>query len=270
MDVAESIQTQGHQNSYFVQAQQSQLLKYAAEVRELFKRQRELKADLLRHEQQLQQAASRFSESHESELQAIACEVHDRIGQTLIATFHNLQVLESLTRADARTHEVVVRTTRMIREAIRESRNVINEIYPPALDEFGLARVIEDDLRIYKEDTGVAVTTEFACPSRPPRAVELALYRIFHEGLINIRRHARNAKHIRVRLRSNSQGTALEIRDDGAGFDMAATDRDKKVGGLMSMRRRAEVTGGTFELESAPGKGTHLAVHIPANRVLVE
>jgi signal transduction histidine kinase len=88
--------------------------------------------------------------------------------------------------------------------------------------------------------------------------VEEELYRIAQEALHNVVKHAR-ARQVEVRLSSGSNGTRLEVRDDGVGFQ---TDRARPGSGmgLSSMRERAEALGGSFQIHSGPGSGTRVEV----------
>lgn len=199
----------------------------------------------------------------EAERQWIAYEVHDRIAQTLFAVSQQIQTMESLTRIDSSARQLAVRASLLVREAIREARNIMNDLHPPALDEFGLAPLIEEELRRFQEDTGCNARLTADWQTRPPTRVEVALYRIFHETLINIRRHAPNARSVVVTLASADHSVSLKVEDDGPGFDVLAAVQRKHVGGLMSMQRRAEIIGGRLEVHSSPGQGTCVTLQFP-------
>ncbi len=198
----------------------------------------------------------------EEERQWIALEVHDRIAQTLVAIFQQLQTLESFTHADPKAWQVTVRASALVREAIREARNIMNDLHPPLLDEFGVIPLIEEELRHFQEDTGCQATLNADYPARPSRDTEVAIYRIFHEALINVRRHA-NATKVFVALEGQRHSVRLSVVDNGAGFGADETLGKKRVCGLMSMQRRAELAGGSCSIESTPSHGTRVEVRIP-------
>lgn len=211
-------------------------------------------------------AASTAPALEEEERQWIALEVHDRVAQTLAAVFQQLQALEALTSADPQALRVARRASTLLREAIRECRDIMKELHPPGLDEFGVVALIEEELGGFQEDTKCKTT--FRCDYRMRRFgdVELALYRVFHEALINIRRHAPTARNVTVSFTRQQQRLVLFIEDDGPGFDVQGAWRVRRVGGLMSMQRRAELIGGIFELTSAPGQGTRVLVRVSVGR----
>lgn len=149
-----------------------------------------------------------------------------------------------------------------MREAIRETRNIMNDLQPPALAELGLIPLIEEQLRHLEEQTQCRVKAALRCGVRPPRDIEVAVYRILHEALTNIQRHA-HAGEVAVSLHCGHDAVRLEVEDDGVGFDAAEALARKRVGGVLSMQRRAQLAGGSYGIESQRGKGTKLRVWIP-------
>lgn len=200
--------------------------------------------------------------AHEQERERLAYEVHDRIAQTLASVFQQLQALEGLARSSPEIRQIAVRSSMLTREAIREARSIMNDLHPPVLDELGLAPLVEEELRRLHEDTGCHTRSELAIKVRPSRDIEMVCYRILLEALVNVRRHSQ-ANEVVVSLSCTSEGVDLSVQDDGVGFDVAAALARKRVGGLMSLTRRAELAGGTCHLESTLGKGTVVKVWIP-------
>lgn len=205
--------------------------------------------------------------AQEEERQWIAFEVHDRVAQPLAAVFQQLQTLESMTFAEPHARQVVVRARMLVREAIREARNIMNELHPPLLDEFGVVPLLEEEVRHFEEDTGCRVSLMVESPARPPKDVEMVVYRVFHEALSNVRRHAPGAKNVRVLLMHRHNVVILHVEDDGPGFRSKAAAASERVGGLMSMRRRTELIGGTFTIKSRRGHGTQVVMRVPLNGV---
>ena len=242
-----------------------QLLIYASELGEQRRKEKGLVDGLSRREQKILELTKASIRIQEEERQWIAYEVHDRIAQTLASVFHLLQTLESMTLPDPQARQVTVRASILLREAIRESRNIMNDLHPPILDEFGLVPLIEEELRRFQQDRECQVGLDADCQVRPPQEVEIVLYRIFHEALINVGRHARSARNVTVSLACKDHVVSLQVQDDGPGFDVEAATQSKRVGGLMSMQRRAEIAGGALEVTSSSRQGTRVSVSVPLN-----
>jgi signal transduction histidine kinase len=138
----------------------------------------------------------------------------------------------------------------------------MNDLRPPVLDELGLVPAIQEELQQLAEKPGCRVNKALSFGERLPRGVELTLYRIFREALVNVQRHAQ-ATAVEVILHGEGEGVRLEVSDNGGGFDIQEAMKKKQVGGLLSMRRRAEAAGGTWGIESTPGRGTRLSVWLP-------
>ena len=246
----------------FDASSRQQLLIYAQELAEVFQSRQRLLRTLSQLEQRMRELAAASIAAQEQERQWIAYEVHDRIAQTLAATFHQLQKLEALTQPDPATRQVAVRASLLVRDAIREARNIMNDLHPPLLDERGLAILMEEELGRLQEETGCRTKLDACYPVLPAGQAEVALYRIFHEALVNIRRHSR-AKNITVTLLSRDRVVTLLVQDDGLGFDMEEALHGKPVGGLITMQRRAEIMGGSCVVASRPSQGTRMTVCIP-------
>lgn len=217
----------------------------------------------LRQELAPELALAHTSSIVEEERRWIAAEVHDRIAQNLAGIFQQLQTLEPHLADDPEAQRVMLRASSLVREAIRECRDIMKELHPPGLDEFGIVPLIEEELKQFSEDSGCAVQLVGDRRVRRSGAIEVALYRVFHEALTNARRHAHTARKVVVTLGRQDQAIILQIEDDGPGFDVAATQRSQHVGGLMSMKRRVEAVGGTLEIVSIPIQGTRVTARIP-------
>ncbi|MBI4333899.1 MAG: sensor histidine kinase [Chloroflexi bacterium] len=239
-----------------------QLLIYARELGEHVQKERQLQGVLSEREQQLRKLAAATIAAQEKERQWIACEVHDRIAQALVSIYHQLQILESATPGGDIQLEIVQRATALVKEAISETRNIMTDLHPPVLDEFGVVPLMEEELGRFQRDTGIQATLVADYQVRAPREIEVVLYRIFHEALTNIRRHARGAKNVRVAIDRTGDSIDLMVADDGPGFDVGAAAKTRHIGGLMSMRHRAEIVGGRFEIKSNRGQGATVAVSV--------
>ena len=195
----------------------------------------------------------------EEERQRIAGDIHDDPVQKLVALKMRLELL-------AKAHpglDGIVEAKDSVLVAIRGLRHLLFDLRPPVLDEHGLVPA----LRAFLENAEGAFrwVVEDDLAVQPSGQTRLILYRIAQEALTNVRKHAA-AEHVRVRLSESEGGVAMEITDDGVGFQ----PQDALVAapghmGLAAMRERAEMAGGRCELHSLPGQGTTLDVWMPAS-----
>jgi two-component system, NarL family, sensor histidine kinase UhpB len=149
----------------------------------------------------------------------------------------------------------------LIESAFNAVRNVMYELRPPMLDEYGLVASLQWYAKQFTARTGIRAEIRGVEDWRCGPDVEIALFRIVQEALNNVARHSQ-AKNVRIELRGTVEETVLTIEDDGRGFD-PERDRVKKTGyGLVTMRERAEALGGTFEASSEEGRGTRITVKV--------
>ncbi len=213
----------------------------------------------------LQALTRRLVEAEEAERRRIARELHDRVGQNLSALNINLDiVLGEL--GESGPHELRVRlrdSLALVDGTLQAIENVMAELRPPLLDEYGLGAALGWHAEEYSRRTGLAIEFDDLARSRirelrPEGAA--ALFRIAQEALSNIAKHA-NAKKVRLLLESDEQELALTISDDGAGFDAGAAPSTRW--GMTAMRERALAAGGRLEVDSASGKGTTVRAAVP-------
>lgn len=221
---------------------------------------------LKQDERKIRELAAAYVRAQEEERQWIALEVHDRLVQTLTAAFHQLQAFKSMPQAepDSIVREVATDAFNLVKDAISETRNIMKELYPETLAKFGLHPLIREELQHLEEETGFATGFTSNCQMRLPKDIETTFYRIFHEALLNVKKHAAGASKVTVHLNLNNGKAELMVEDNGTGFNVAAVQRKNKgPGGLESMLRRAEIIGGKVSIDSQPGQGTRVCVRIP-------
>jgi PAS domain S-box-containing protein len=206
----------------------------------------------------------RLQASEETERRKINSELHDRVGQNLAALNINLNIVrsripqQSLSAVSERLDD----TQRLLEETAGHIRNVMADLHPPALDEYGLLAA----LRTYAAALGARLATpvvvhgEDLAP-RLPLAAETALFRIAQGALANAIAHA-NASQIQVTLGATTVCVTLTIADDGIGFDATGVRPGRASWGLAIMRERAEGVGANLSILSAPGRGTRVVVEI--------
>ncbi len=222
----------------------------------------ELKQTLAQREEHLDQLMRSTIEAQEAEREWICLEVHDGMAQTMVSAFQHLQAYEAMPVSqlkEARPH--ILRAAALVRQAIGECREVINSITPAPLSELGLEATLRQELRRFEEDTGCAV--QFNAPKvRLPRDTEVALYRIVHEAVTNVKKHARS-KSLEVEISQDRSTVSIRVKDSGVGFDPNLPRGGTLGRGLFSMRKRAEILGGVCEVKSQPGQGTEVIVDVP-------
>jgi signal transduction histidine kinase len=201
--------------------------------------------------------------AQEAERKRIARELHDDTTQSLAVLAMGIEGAQTAIREGKtpRLDEVKAVTVHTLEEVHR----IILDLRPSVLDDLGLLSAIRWYADRYLVTRGIAVRTEFGELGRKlPGEMETALFRMCQEVLSNVVRHAR-ASRVLVQVGVEGGELRIEIEDDGRGFDPAAVaQRDARPHwGLMGIRERAEILGGTAEIDSEPGQGTRVAVRIP-------
>jgi signal transduction histidine kinase len=205
----------------------------------------------------------RLIHAEEEERKRIAGELHDRMGARLFELTYGIDRCRGAVGDASEAGTLLERLGADARACGDEIRELMNQLRPTVLDDFGASEAVKDYGAALLEAGELAVRLEVdpgANSSRPE--VNAALFRILQEAVLNVRRHAR-AKELWIDLRRDAASDRLElvVRDDGRGFDPAAPARGHY--GLLTMRERAEACGGELEIESAPGRGTRVCVRVP-------
>ena len=219
-------------------------------------------------------ATSVAAEQHRQRLMAAederrrwARELHDETLQSLAGLQMVLGSARRAGSADALAAAVGDAVERLEHE-IGNLRALITDLRPAALDEFGTKGALETlALRVERNGIEVDLNVELAhgqgrAPTRHTEEVEAAIYRIVQEALTNAAKHG-GATKARVEVTEDESTVHIVVSDDGAGFDPGAATAGF---GLLGMRERVELLGGTIEIESAPGSGTTVNVSVPAQR----
>ena len=200
----------------------------------------------------------------------LAREVHDTLAQELAGIALQLEAADALLEtAPERARERIQQALEQTRESLVEARRSVLDLRAGPLERQTLSEVVVELLERFAHETRVETTHDvlFDGPRLPAR-YEQALYRIVQEGLANIRQHAEASKVI-ITLHQADGHIHLHIEDNGQGFD-SDTTTTHPVGthmtrgfGLISMRERAYMLGGSMRVSSCPGSGTRIDVHIP-------
>ena len=205
-----------------------------------------------------------------AERERLAREIHDTVAQGLSSIQMLLHAAERDVD-DERTREKLRLARETAAENLGETRRFIRELTPPSLDEQTLPaalRRLAEAVNEQAEQSGSATRVTFRTSGDPvmlPMAVDATLLRIAQGSLANVLRHA-DAARAELTLSYLGDEVALDVVDDGVGFDPRAAHREEVDGiafGLRAMRQRAERQGGSIEIESAPGEGTAVSARIP-------
>lgn len=222
-------------------------------------------------ENELNELSSRLLIVQEEERQRIAWELHDSIGQTLSLVKLTVDAVTGSTWPVERQADVIrlSELVPVIQGAIEELRHISNALRPPTLDKLGLIATINWHLReLGKVWPTVPVARTFGVTEPEiPESLKAPIFRIFQEATNNALKHSQTPR-LDVGLVEEDGWLRFWLEDEGIGFDKESPARREGRGGsgLSSMRQRATLTGGVFELKSTPGRGTRIdaAWRLPA------
>ena len=203
----------------------------------------------------------------EEERRAIARELHDRVGQTLTALNLNLTIVSDQLASQATGH-IRVRladSIKLVTEMISIVRDVMSDLRPIVLDEYGLEAALHAYLTKFESRYGIHVGFDRSSRILPHlgAGLEMTILRIAQEALLNIARHA-HADQVTLSLQCDDETLLLVIEDNGVGIQSWHVPANGRSGhGLMLMRERAEAVGGTLKISSIPSKGTRIEAYLP-------
>ncbi len=207
--------------------------------------------------------------AQEAERQRIARELHDATGQSLTAIALGLRGVETMLESDTPVAvEQVKELKSFSTNALGELRQIIADLRPSQLDDLGLVAALQWYVQEFEKRYAIRTILSLeGNRSRLPSEYETVLFRIAQEALTNVARHA-NASCVTVKLEINPAQICLMMRDDGSGFDPETTlRRDRRTGwGLLGIQERALLLGGSYEIDSRPGRGTYIRVTVPLVR----
>jgi signal transduction histidine kinase len=200
--------------------------------------------------------------AQEDERRRLARDLHDGLGQRLTALRLMLEALKRRSSAPGEQPDAIVHALETLARIDQDVDFIAWELRPAALDDVGLARVLDTYVKEWSRHAGIPAVFH-ARPSNLQRfapEVEASIYRIAQEGLNNVVKHAR-AHSVNVLLELRGETLTLVVEDDGVGFPL--TVKGETMIGLTGMRERALAVGGTVELETTPGGGATLLACIP-------
>lgn len=223
---------------------------------------RRVQQEMADSRQRLRELAAQGDAMREYERKSIAREVHDELGQVLTALRMDLTYADlTFGMADADLKDRLQGMRVLVDRAIQGVRNVATNLRPSALD-MGLVPALEWLVAEFPRHAGIPCVLEVdASRIDMPEHRAIGLFRIVQESLTNVSRYAQ-AESVRISLRQDGGQFVLEVRDDGQGFDPAATARTGSFG-LLGMQERALALGGELTVDSAVGHGTTITARVP-------
>jgi len=195
----------------------------------------------------------------------LARELHDSVKQHMFTSALLMRAARKLFSRDPEgAQQHLIQAEELSEQVQQELSAAIRALRPAALEDLGLAMVLQDYARDWSRRVGIAVEIHTQGEHTTPLQIEEALFRVSQEALANVARHSR-ASRVKLQLIWNKEEVNLSIRDNGQGFDLTAA-RGSGGLGLAGMRTRAEGCGGMLKVHAAPGKGVEIEVSCPANR----
>jgi light-regulated signal transduction histidine kinase (bacteriophytochrome) len=213
-------------------------------------------------EAELSQVLRRMVVEQETERQRIARELHDSLGQYFTAFHLDLEGIARDAGASSAIRARVERLKALTVDASHQVHTMAWEIRPTSLDDLGLQTASQQLLEEWAERCELTFDQHLVIDNRRfAPAIESALYRVLQEAIRNVIKHAQ-ATRVGVILEGTPTELRLIVEDDGKGFDLGGQGPPLRLG-LLGMREHLGLVGGALEIETAPGRGTTLLIHVP-------
>ena len=230
--------------------------------------QREATDELRSSREHLQALTNHLHTVRESEQKRIALEIHDELGQALTGVkmgVHWLSRQISESNGNLKSAEISSKLDEMLNtidSTVSSVRRIATELRPSVLDDFGLIAAIEWQIQEFERIAGIP------CKFRPEvndldidPEISTAVFRIFQEALTNITRHA-NASTVEIIFRIRNASLFLSVTDDGIGIKLEDL-RHKRSLGILGMKERAKLVGGSVEISPIKSGGTEVELIVP-------
>lgn len=212
--------------------------------------------------EELRRLSGNLIQVREEERRRIARELHDELGQRLAAIRMLISPLATTPTGCEELHARIEEAEQMVDELVKAVRRIASDLRPAMLDDLGLAAAIEWLAADCAKLTGLQVSMSCQTPDEGiPDAARTAAYRMVQEALTNVTRHA-GASRVDIEVRRTDDTLTVRVTDNGIGLMPSAT---RKAGsyGLMGMRERAHLLGGSLAISSEPGCGSSIEMRIP-------
>jgi PAS domain S-box-containing protein len=229
----------------------------------------DLEEEIRESENRLRHLSSQLLTVQENERRRISREIHDSLGQSLSAIkFRVESILQELRGKRQKTiTKSLENIIPIVQQSIEEARRIQMDLRPSILDDLGILSTISWFCREFQMTyKGIGIEAQVDIKEdEVPDSLKTVIYRIMQEALNNIAKHS-GAELVRLCLTRTDNEIELEIQDNGMGFDIEenlSMEKSRRGLGLTSMRERAELSGGSFTIESIKGKGTKIRANWP-------
>lgn len=207
------------------------------------------------------------SAAREDERRRLSRELHDQLGQDIVALALGLRTLRKSLVPDSDADSQLEQLQILVDQLGGQIHNIASELRPAILDDLGLQMALTSLIERWELNYGTEVDFHSVGLSnqRIPKNIQTAVYRIIQEALTNISRHA-YARKVNIIVECDTRGIRATITDDGKGIGLKTirSKSDRKHGlGLLGMRERLTLVNGEISIRSLPNKGTTVAISIP-------
>ncbi|MGC4100543.1 PAS domain S-box protein [Ferruginibacter sp.] len=228
-----------------------------------FSERKKAQEEIKETSEKLRQLTAHLLNVREEERKRIGREIHDELGQQLTAIKMDVAWIDKKIEPGAELIKTKLKNIITLLDGSNQSiRRILAELRPGILDDYGLIEALEWQNRQFTANTGIPVN--FVTAERElklPEPVSTCIFRIYQEAFTNITRYA-HASRVTTSIILETGVIVVIIKDDGIGFDTQAV-QSKKSFGVLGMKERVFSLGGTFELETTPGKGTTITIRLP-------
>lgn len=216
--------------------------------------------------EQLRELATHLEHVRETERTHIAREIHDELGQQLTGLKMDISWLNrKLKSQDEEVQKKIAETLSLVDGTVKTVRRIATELRPSILDDLGLHAAMEWQSEEFEKRSEIScVFSSNVTEAEVPPDVATGIFRIYQESLTNVLRHS-EATMVNAFLQIKDNILVLTISDNGKGF-IEEDIGEKKTLGLLGMRERAHLLGGSYEITSKPGKGTSVLIIVPLNK----
>jgi len=219
--------------------------------------------------QDLERLSARLVDIQEQERRTLARELHDEVGQALMAVKMDIGIALRA-EVEPRVRTALEEARDLSENTLRSVRDMSQLLHPSALDDFGLPATLTAYLRNFSHRTSIRAQLAETMETRLAPDIEVCVYRIVQEALSNVARHS-GATACTVSLNSGGGLLRLVIEDNGRGVGPMANRLTSGGGlGLIGMRERAQALGGTFSIKERDGGGTVVSVTLPLDTVTTD
>jgi len=238
----------------------------AIEKKRIQQEKEQSQQELKQLNQELRSVSAHLERVREDEQARIAREIHDQVGQQLTGLKMDVSWVKGMISKKAEPEAMLKKLNEMLDsldETVKTVRKVASDLRPSLLDDFGLIDALDWHSNEFGSRSGINIHFKpLVNEANLDPAITIGLFRIYQEALVNVARHAA-AKNVITVLEISDTQVSLSITDDGKGFDSSI---HMKTLGLLGMKERAQMIGGTLTINSKPGKGAALFITVPLLR----